>query len=184
MGSADVGERSLPSHGLEEDARADAAAVLGPHLPGAGQPRVRRPDRHQSRSRDLGRAGSTAARNERRSRDRLQSRIVFVDSEFDAKKGQGEPPGSPVCYLRDRDRPTRPRDGAPSRGTLPGAPAVGARRSVPDGRLRALGRGGKLPARGVAIPAAGDRPLCRVHGAAQHRDGARGERTANCRDRA
>lgn len=25
------------------------------------------------------------------------NRIVFVDSEFDAKKGQGEQPGPPVC---------------------------------------------------------------------------------------
>jgi hypothetical protein len=25
------------------------------------------------------------------------NRIVFIDSEFDAKKGQGMPPGFPVC---------------------------------------------------------------------------------------
>ena len=25
------------------------------------------------------------------------NRLVFVDSEFDARKGHGEPPGSPVC---------------------------------------------------------------------------------------
>ena len=34
------------------------------------------------------------------------NRIIFVDSEFDAKKGQGEPPGSPVCLCAieiDRD---------------------------------------------------------------------------------
>ena len=30
-------------------------------------------------------------------REIVCNRIVFVDSEFDAKKGQGEPPGSPVC---------------------------------------------------------------------------------------
>src|SRR5580765_1847841 len=30
-------------------------------------------------------------------REIICNRIVFVDSEFDAKKGQGEPPGSPVC---------------------------------------------------------------------------------------
>jgi hypothetical protein len=30
-------------------------------------------------------------------REIVCSRIVFVDSEFDAKKGQGEPPGPPVC---------------------------------------------------------------------------------------
>jgi hypothetical protein len=25
------------------------------------------------------------------------NRVVFIDSEFDAKKGQGEPPGPPIC---------------------------------------------------------------------------------------
>ena len=77
-------------------------------------------------------------------REIVCNRLVFVDSEFDAKKGQGEPPGPPVCYLRDRDRSTRPRDRAPARGALSGAAAVGAWRSVPHGRLCTLGRGGKL----------------------------------------
>jgi DNA polymerase-1 len=31
------------------------------------------------------------------SREIVCNRVVFVDSEFDAKKGQGEPPGPPVC---------------------------------------------------------------------------------------
>lgn len=30
-------------------------------------------------------------------REIVCNRVVFVDSEFDAKKGQGEPPGPPVC---------------------------------------------------------------------------------------
>jgi hypothetical protein len=30
-------------------------------------------------------------------REIICNRIVFIDSEFDAKKGQGEPPGPPVC---------------------------------------------------------------------------------------
>jgi hypothetical protein len=31
------------------------------------------------------------------SREIVCGRVVFVDSEFDARKGQGEPPGQPVC---------------------------------------------------------------------------------------
>ena len=38
----------------------------------------------------------TEAPSERR-REIVCSRVVFVDCEFDAKKGQGERPGSPVC---------------------------------------------------------------------------------------
>jgi hypothetical protein len=45
------------------------------------------------------------------------NRIIFVDSEFDAKKGQGEPPGPPVCLCAieiDRDgRETEHRLAAP-----------------------------------------------------------------------
>ena len=108
-------------------------------------------------------------------REIVCNRFVFVDSEFDAKKGQGEPPGPPVCIcaveIDQHGRVTEHRLAAP----YPARPPWERRRSIPDGRVRALGGGGKLHARGVAVPAAGNRSLCRVHGAAQHRDGAQGE---------
>ena len=50
-------------------------------------------------------------------REIVCNRVVFVDSEFDAKKGQGEPPGPPVCICAieiDQDgRETEHRLAAP-----------------------------------------------------------------------
>src|SRR6516165_8953576 len=56
-------------------------------------------------------------------REIVCNRIIFVDSEFDAKKGQGEPPGSPVCLCAieiDGDgRETEHRLAAPYPARLP-----------------------------------------------------------------
>ena len=97
MGSADVGEGSLSSHGLEEDATSKPrpATRTAPSRSWSTS-RFGGSDHHRSRSRDLGRAGQ---RQREMSDDReiVCNRFVFVDSEFDAKKGQGEPPGPPVC---------------------------------------------------------------------------------------
>jgi DNA polymerase-1 len=50
-------------------------------------------------------------------REIVCSRVVFIDSEFDARKGQGEPPGSPHCFCAievDQDgRETEHRLAAP-----------------------------------------------------------------------
>jgi hypothetical protein len=51
------------------------------------------------------------------SREIVCNRVVSIDSEFDAKKGQGEPPGPPVCICAieiDQDgRETEHRLAAP-----------------------------------------------------------------------
>ena len=114
-------------------------------------------------------------------REIVCSRVVFVDSEFDAKKGQGEPSRLACLYLRDRDRPTRPRDGAPPCGTVSRRDRHGsaAIHFSPIGFALSAEAGSFLHV-GMAVPAAGDRPLCRIHGDAQHRDGAqwRGQQAA------
>ena len=81
-------------------------------------------DRHQSRSRDLGRAGSAEAISERRSGDRLQSRRLRRQ-RVRREERTGRASRLARLHLRDRDRSTRPRDGAPPRGTLSSATALG-----------------------------------------------------------
>ena len=60
-------------------------------------------------------------------REIVCSRVVIDDSEFNAKKGQGERPGPPVCFCAIEIRSERPRDRAPAGGSVSGKTAVGAR---------------------------------------------------------
>ena len=56
-------------------------------------------------------------------REIVCNRFVFLDSEFDAKKGQGEPPGPPVCIcaieIDQHGRVTEHRLKAPYPATPP-----------------------------------------------------------------
>ena len=101
------------------------------------------------------------------------SRVVFVDSEFDAKKGRGERPGFPVCICAieiDQDgRETEHRLAAPYPARPPwdrGDPflTIGFALSAEAGSFLHVG---------WKFPDAGNRPLCRVHGDPQHRNVAR-----------
>ena len=67
------------------------------------------------------------------------NRVVFVDSEFDAKKGQGMPPGPPVCIcaieVDQHGHEIEHRLAAP----YPRAAALGSRRSVPHDWICTVG---------------------------------------------
>jgi hypothetical protein len=75
------------------------------------------------------------------SREIVCDRGVFIDSEFDAKKGQGEPPGPPVCIcaieIDSRGRVTEYRLKAP----YPAKPPWERNGDPPGGHVRGPAKG-------------------------------------------